>query len=181
MKKSIIGLAVSALFVMGAAQASTNPDDVSATLTISGTVAPKPSVCVVNLGQPTVAMNSDISTMPLQGTPTAHPTDSVDLTIGGDDECADLVSQGKMAYTFHGDADSSMGSVLANTATGEGAAKGIGIALYDNEGKPLLINTDAMTATTAAAHLGLGMVKLAGQESGTGSVQGSLTIQIERL
>lgn len=181
MKKSILGLAVSALFVMGAAQASTNPDDISANLTISGTVAPTPSVCTVNLGQPSIALNADISAIPLQGAPSALPSETVDLTITGDDQCADLVSQGKMAYTFHGDADHSMGSVLANTATGEGAAQGIGIALYGNEGQPLVINADTMMATTGAAHLGLGMVKLAGTEATAGSVQGSLTIQIERL
>ncbi|MDI3360358.1 fimbrial protein [Lelliottia sp. V89_10] len=181
MKKSILGLAVSALFVMGAAQASANPEDISATLIVSGTVAPAPSICTVNLGQPSIELNADISTIPLQGAPSALPAETVDLTITGDEQCADLVSQGKMAYTFHGDADHSMGSVLANTATGEGAAQGIGIALYGNEGQPLLINADTMTATQGAVHLGLGMVKLAGAEASAGSVKGSLTIQIERL
>lgn len=180
MKKSILGLAVSALFVMGAAQASTNPDDVSATLTIAGTVTPTVSPCTVNLGQSSVDLSADISTLAVQGSSTT-PTATVDLTVTGDAQCADLVSQGKVAYKFLGTADSSMGSILANSATGEGAAKGIGIALYDNAGQNLLINKDTMTATTGASHLGLAMVRLAGQEAAVGAVQGSLTIQIERL
>lgn len=180
MKKSILGLAVSALFVMGAAQASTNPDDISATLSVSGTVTPTLSPCTVNLGQPSVDLSADIATLAYQGTSTT-PTATVDLSITGDEQCADLVSQGKVAYKFLGTADTSMGSVLANSATGEGAAQGIGIALFDDAGQNLLINHDTMTATTGASHLGLAMVKLAGAEASAGSVQGSLTIQIERL
>ncbi|MDK9361888.1 fimbrial protein [Lelliottia wanjuensis] len=180
MKKSILGLAVSALFVMGAAQASTNPDDISATLTVSGTVTPSLSPCTVNLGQSSINLHADISTLVTQGT-TTTPMNTVDLTVTGDEQCADLVSQGKIAYKFLGTADSAMGSVLANTATGEGAASGIGIALYDNAGQNLLINKDTMTATPGVSHLGLGMVKLASQTATAGSVQGSLTIQIERL
>ena len=85
MKKSILGLAVSALFVMGAAQASTNPDDVSATLTVSGTVTPSLSPCTVNLGQSSINLHADISTLVTQGT-TTTPMNTVDLTVTGDEQ-----------------------------------------------------------------------------------------------
>lgn len=179
MKKSILGLAVSALFVMGAAQATTNPDDVSATLAVTGTVTPALSPCTVNLGQSSVSLSADVSKLVAQGV-TTTPVNSVDLSITGDAQCADLVSQGKMAYKFLGTADSALGTSLANAATGENAASGIGIALY-NAGEVLKINQDTMAATSAASHLGLGLVKLDGVEATAGSVQGSLTIQIERL
>ncbi|EBY8275685.1 type 1 fimbrial protein [Salmonella enterica subsp. enterica serovar Braenderup] len=103
------------------------------------------------------------------------------MTISGDEQCNDLVSQGKMAYKFIGTADNALGTSLTNTLTGESAANGIGIALYNTDGQILSINKDTVTATTTPTHLGLGLVKLDGQEATAGSVQGSLTIQIERL
>ncbi|HCL6627261.1 TPA: fimbrial protein [Citrobacter amalonaticus] len=180
MNKTILGLAVSALFVMGAAQAETNPNDVSATLTVSGTVTASQSVCTVSLGQSSIALSADVSKLVAQGV-TTTPVDTVDLSITGDDQCADLVSQGKMAYKFLGTADAAAGTSLANTAAGDGAASGIGIALYRPAGQVVNINSDTLPATTTATHLGLGLVKLDGMEATAGSVQGALTIQIERL
>ncbi|EMN3919237.1 fimbrial protein [Citrobacter farmeri] len=180
MNKTILGLAVSALFVMGAAQAETNPNDVSATLTVSGTVTASQSVCTVSLEKSSIALSADVSNLVAQGV-TNTAVDTVDLSITGDDQCADLVSQGKMAYKFLGTADAAAGTSLANTAAGEGAANGIGIALYDTLGQVLSINKDTMAASSTASHLGLGLVKLDGVEATAGSVQGALTIQIERL
>lgn len=180
MKKSILGLAVSAMFVMGVAHAEVNPNDVSATLTVSGSVTANQSACTVNLNKSSIALSAEVSKLVAQGA-TATPVDAVDLSITGDTQCSDLVAAGKMAYKFLGTADSAMGTSLANTVTGENAANGIGIALYDNAGKVVSINKDTITATSTASHLGLGLVKLEGVEATAGSVQGALTIQIERL
>lgn len=180
MKKSILGLAVSALFVMGAAQAETNPNDVSATLVVSGSVTASQSVCTVNLGQAAIALNADVSELVAQGV-TTTPVNKVDMTITGDDQCKALVSEGKMAYKFLGSADNAMGTSLANTRTGGDAASGIGIALYNTDGEILSINKDTLPASETPTHLGLGLVKLDGQEATAGSVQSALTIQIERL
>ncbi|HFK4760017.1 TPA: fimbrial protein [Citrobacter farmeri] len=180
MKKSILGLAISAFFVVGAAQAETNPNDVSATLSVSGSVTASLSPCTVNLNQTSISLSADIKELVAQGA-TATPVNQVDMTISGDEQCNDLVSQGKMAYKFIGTADNALGTSLTNTLTGESAANGIGIALYNTDGQILSINKDTVTATTTPTHLGLGLVKLDGQEATAGSVQGSLTIQIERL
>lgn len=180
MKKSLLGLAVSALFVVGAVHAETNPNDVSATLTVSGSVTASQSICTVNLGQSSIALSADVTSLVSQGASTT-PVNTVDMTIDGDDQCKTLVSEGKMAYKFLGTADNAMGTSLANTVAGDGSAAGIGIALYDNAGQVLSINKDTIAATSTASHLGLGLVKLDGQEATAGSVQGSLTIQIERL
>lgn len=180
MKKSILGLAVSAMFMMGAAQAETNTNDVSATLTVSGSVTTAQS-CAVNLSKNSINLNSDVESLPTQGSQ-AQAVDTVDLSIAGDDLCASLVSEGKMAYQFLGTADNANGTSLANNASSsEGGAGGIGIALYDAAGKELSINKDTVIATPTAYHLGLAMVKLEGQEATAGAVQSSLTIQIERL
>ena len=180
MKMSILGLAVSTLFVVGGAQAGTNSSDVSATLTVSGTVTASQSACSITLGQTSIALNADVSNLVIQGASTT-PANSVDMVIDGDDQCKTLASEGKMAFKFLGVADNAQGSSLANTVDGDAAAKGIGIALYDNEGTVLHINRDTMAASSTATHLGLGLVKLDGQEAIAGSVQGALVIQIERL
>lgn len=180
MKKSLLGLAVSALFVVGAVHAETNPNDVSATLTVSGSVTASQSACTVNLNKSSIALSAEVSKLVAQGV-AATPVDAVDLSITGDTQCSDLVAAGKMAYKFIGTADNALGTSLTNTATGDTAASGIGIALYDNAGKVVSINKDTIAATTTASHLGLGLVKLDGVEATAGSVQGSLTIQIERL
>lgn len=180
MKKSILGLAVSALFVVGAAQAETNPNDVSATLIVSGTVTANQSACTVNLGQTSISLAADVSALVLQGTSTV-PVNTVDMVINGDEQCKALVSQGKMSYKFIGTADNAMGTSLANSVVGEGTATGIGVALYTPDGQILSINKDTMAASETPTHLGLGLVKLDGQEATAGTVQAALTIQIERL
>ncbi|AKE60652.1 fimbrial protein [Citrobacter farmeri] len=180
MKKSILGLAVSALFVVGAAQAEINPNDVGATLIVSGAVTANQSACTVNLGQPSIALEADVSDLVLQGATTV-PTHTVDMIINGDDQCKALISQGHMAYKFIGTADNAQGTSLANSLVGGNSASGIGVALYNTDGQILSINKDKLAASATPTHLGLGLVKLDGLEATAGSVQAALTIQIERL
>lgn len=180
MKKTILGLAVSAMFVMGAAQAEVNPNDVSAELTVYGTVTPEVSACTVNLSQASINLNAEVASIPAQGT-NKLLTDFVELNVTGSGDCSTLVSQGKMAYKFLGTADSADGTSLANVNVADGAATGVGIALYKETGEVLTINNDTLLATDTATKLGLGLVKLNGQQAVAGAVQGALTIQIERL
>ncbi|WP_426446865.1 fimbrial protein [Siccibacter colletis] len=180
MKKTVLGLAVSALFMVGAAQAEVNPNDVSATLSVTGTVTANESACVVDLSDATVALSEDISTMAQAGqAPTNYK--EVRITTKGDTNCQAMMSQGKLAYKFLGTADSVDGSTLANSASAQSAAKGVGIGLYSVEGKSLKINEDIVPATTNGYNLRLSLVKLTGQEASAGDVQGALTVQIERL
>ncbi|MBN6044523.1 fimbrial protein [Citrobacter sp. ku-bf4] len=182
MKKSLLGLAVSAMFVMGAAQAQ----DVSATLSVTGTVTNNDTGCAINLTQSSVKVNGDITSMAVQGAD-ALPTSLVQLSVTGasasaNDVCDSLADEGKLAYRFLGTVDTADGNVLANTNTGEGAATGVGIALYNLGGKVVPVNSGTLPVekgTTTA--LGLGLVKLTGQTPVQGSVQGSLTIQLDRL
>ncbi|ELY2857076.1 fimbrial protein [Cronobacter dublinensis] len=179
MKKTILGLAVSALFMVGAAQAETNPNDVSATLSVTGSVTANDSVCSVDLSDTSVNLNEDISTMVESGQK-LNNSKTVVMNIKGDDNCKLSLEQGKLAYKFLGTADSVDGNALANTASGDVAAKGVGVGLYNDSDEVIKVN-DTVTATTTGYSLKLGLVKLAGQTASVGSVQSALTIQIERL
>ncbi|MEE9682558.1 fimbrial protein [Lelliottia amnigena] len=184
MKKSILGLAVSTLFIVGAAQASVNPNDVSATLSVTGSVTHIVS-CSVNISSPTVDLSADADQMVNQGDAGSTNVKTVSLRLTGSEECSDMAGQGKISYSFLGTKDSSAGTSLANSMTGANAAEGVGIALYNtaNDNSIIALNQDTMLASAdpAGIDLGLGLVKLNGQTVKAGSVQGSVTIQIERL
>lgn len=185
MNKSLLGLAISTLFMVGAAHADVNPNDVSATLTVSGSVTHEFS-CSVKLGASVVNLQADIDKLATASQTARNGIQGVDISLAGDDECNTMAEQGKISYSFLGTADSATGTTLANTNVGADAAKGVGIAIYaGGTGTPLVINQDTMIALPASAsssnHLGLDLVKLDGQEATAGTVQGALTIQINRL
>lgn len=179
MKKSILAAAVSALFMVGAAHAEVNPNDTSATLSVTGSVTQEYS-CAVNLSQSTITLNSDINDLVTQGTSTANGS-TVVISLTGSDECVNLANNGKIAYKMSGKADNADGNVLANTST-ENAATGVGIGLYDYQGNVVPVNGEPLLARKSdSTPLSLSLVKLNGQEAVAGSVQGSLTIEVERL
>ncbi|MNY44283.1 hypothetical protein D3C86_1792970 [compost metagenome] len=71
---------------------------------------------------------------------------------------------------------------MANTDTGETAAKGVGIELFDsarNLNAPLNINSQIIPNIPDSLYLQ--MVKLDGQTPVVGTVNGALTIDIVRL
>lgn len=186
MKKSILGLAVSALLMVGAAHAGTNPNDVSATLSISGTVVPNDQqICTVVADQSSISLSSEVKNMPAQGS--SATTGSVPLhlslmnSVGAD--CLNDAAAGKIAYKFVGTADDADGSVIANTNTAEDAAKGVGVGVFDATMAPLKVNQDTILAngTPTGNIVLLQMVKLNGQEVVAGNLQSSLTIDIEHL
>lgn len=185
MNKSFLGLAISTLFMVGAAHADVNPNDVSATLAVSGSVTHEFS-CSVKLGASVVNLQADIDKLATPSQTARNGIQTVEITLDGDQECTTMAEQGKIAYSFLGTADNATGTTLANTNVGADAAKGVGIALYNvATGNPLFINQDTMVAIASNAatanRVGLDLVKLDGQEATAGSVQGALTIQINRL
>lgn len=180
MKKSILAAAVSALFMVGAAHAETGTGDVSAQLSVTGSVTNE-NICAVNLSNSTVTLDSDIATLGQQGVNNPPNMEIVDITLSGDSQCSDLIAQQKIAYQFIGNADSGEGTVLANTVESDAGAKGVGVGLYTKEGQIIAVNHGTLLATLETTQLGLGLVKLNGQQATAGSVQSAVTIQIERL
>lgn len=183
MKKSILGLVVSSMFVMGAAHAEVNPNDVSATLTVNGTVTPAPeAICHVELTKSYVSLNSEIDTLASQGANINTPQEVIGVQLAGNGtQCTAMSMEGKIAYKLNGTADGAEGSVLANSLTGQSAAQGVGIGLYNTAGDVVNVNNSIMADSSGVTLLGLNLVKLNGQEAVAGGVQGTLTIQVERL
>ncbi len=183
MKKSFLGLAISTLVMVGAAQAEVSPNDVSATLTVTGSVTHQ-YACMVNLSKPTVNVSDNVDSLTAQGANglSNASIQTVEISLSGDQECSDNAREQKIAYKFLGIADSGDGTSLANNAGVDGAT-GVGIALYDLEGNIVKVNQDTMLAKpdSNVSQLLLGVVKLNNQTAKAGSINGSLTVQIERL
>ncbi|MGV7091552.1 fimbrial protein [Siccibacter turicensis] len=181
MKKSILGLAVSALFVVGAAHADANPNDVPATLNVTGTVvADIADACSVTTDKQSVALSSDVNNLINQGDDATSIT-TVQLNITGAD-CASKIESGAMAYKFTGATDSADGTVLANTDVSATGAKGVGVGIFTPDNKLVKVNsTDHVIASTSGNTIGLQMVKLNGATAEAGNVTSSVTIEIERL
>ncbi|EOI3468521.1 fimbrial protein [Cronobacter turicensis] len=183
MKKSILGLAVSALFMVGAAQAETNPNDVSATLSITGTVvADATDACTVVPDNTTISLSSqDVNDLVGQGE-NAATMSLVKLNITGPVDCANKVATGGMAFKFTGATDDAEGTVLANQDTGTQGAKGVGVGIFTENRTPVRVNSvDSLLAYTEGTTIGLSLVKLAGQTAQAGNVTSSVTIEIVRL
>lgn len=183
MKKSLIALNAMALLMSSLIQAGAVAEDAAATLNISGTVG-KGSLgsCTAVLDKTAVTLTGNISSMANQNDPLNDDGQAVKITFTGSDECYFAAMENKLAYKFIGTADNAEGTVLANSDASYEGAQGIGIGVYDLRKKTLLkINQDSLPAAVGGSMLGLNLVKLTGQEVKGGHVQGSLTVQVERL
>ncbi|MDK1184074.1 fimbrial protein [Cronobacter turicensis] len=179
MKKIICALALSTIPVMGFAQTAGN--DIPATLYISGNVTDASAGCTIEFTEPTVDIGSrEISTLPAQGT---H-------VVGGQLKPVNASLIGKCTkdgqltpnISFTGVVDSAAGNSLVNTATGEGAATGIGVSIYSDAGYVITPNGPAVKSnSTDHMMFYVGIVKLNGSTPTAGQVQSSLTMQIETL
>ncbi|EPN9528785.1 fimbrial protein [Cronobacter malonaticus] len=182
MKLSLSGLMISTLFMATIAQAEINPADVSATLTITGTAtADAEALCTLATGVSSVYLRGDVSNLINQGD-NANNMYFVPLHIEGNTQCNALIEQGRLSYRFLGTADNGQGNALANASSGENAAAGVAIGLFDNKGKPVSLNSTGFTATQNAGQgIGFQVVKLKDQTATAGKIHGVLTINIERL
>lgn len=181
MNKHILGLAVSALLVVATAQAE--DIDTPATIEIAGNVTGTPDTsasCTVNISKSLVNLSVDVTNLRDQGVKTT-PDEGVMLSVTGDQGCNNLLMDSRIAYKFVGTADEATGKVLANTDTSEGAAQGVGVGVYDQEGNVVNVNADYFRANLYNTVVGLGLVKLSGQTPTQGTVKSALTVEILRL
>ncbi|EKK5270742.1 fimbrial protein [Cronobacter dublinensis] len=178
MKKALLGFALSAFLINGAAYAETS-NDTSATIAINGFLQQSTSSCVVKLSESSVSILDETDKLIKQGE-NATAEKLIHVSIMGEDECAQLVADGKIAYKFKGTADDADGTVLANALTDSTAASGVGIGIFDEDHKPITVNTGTLLAK-ADTIFGLQLVALNGKEVAYGNVNSMLTVQIERL
>ncbi|MND81480.1 hypothetical protein D3C80_732790 [compost metagenome] len=78
-------------------------------------------------------------------------------------------------------ADDAEGTTLANSDTSAGAAKGIGIGLFDASYAPITINSNQINTNTGNGQILLQAVRLNTQVPVEGTLNGSLTLNIIRL
>lgn len=179
MNKSIIGLVVSTLFMV----ANVHAEDTSAVVSIAGSVTGSADItasCTVNVSKTLINLTTDVTNLREQGV-ADRPSETIQLTMSGDQGCEDLILAGRIAYKFTGVADEATGKVLANMDTSEEAAQGVGVGLYDFSGNAVDLDDNTYNATLYAATLGFNLVKLTGQTPTQGNVKSALTIEVERL
>ncbi|MDT3667275.1 fimbrial protein [Cronobacter dublinensis] len=178
MKKALLGLAMSALFINGMAYAEIS-NDTSATISITGTLEQASASCTVMLSESSVSILDNTDTLIKQGENATNPK-LIHASVQGTDECAQLVADGKIAYKFKGTADDADGTALANALTDGTAATGVGIGIFDENNNPVEVNTGTILAK-ADTTFGLQMVELNGRNGVAGNINATVTVQIERL
>lgn len=182
MKSNIIALAISSLFIMGTACA----EDTPATLSVTANVTQKTTACQVNLDKSSLELTGEANKLIAQGEKATSITPFVMTVIGVDNNftCGKKLLDGEIAVRFVGTYDNADGNTLANKATGETAASGIGIGLFNTKNEPVDITQPYKLPSGTNAptvYLGMQLVKLNGQEPKEGAVSSDMTIQIERL
>lgn len=171
MKKTLLGLAMATLFMAGAVQA----EDHSATIDISGSVTGDKTECTV-YADSTVVLNGKADELLSQDMSATAPTE-LNYSIGENSgQCI-----GKIALQLHGTADDVHGNVLANTETGEIAAKGVGIGVFNADNSVLNINDNQIVPYSNVGQIKLQLVKLSNATVVEGAVHASLTMDIVRL
>lgn len=179
MKKNVLGLMISGLFVVSAGLAHAESSDVAATLTISGTVKNTEFSCIVNMSESSVSIMETPDALIKQGDNATSPKE-IHLSVDGDERCDALVTEGKIAYKVLGIADNADGTALANDLVDETAAKGVGIGIFDADKKPVSVNTGLLNAHEDTV-FGLQMVQLTNQQAVAGNINATASVQIERL
>ncbi|ABP58769.1 fimbrial protein [Enterobacter sp. 638] len=173
MKKTFMALTLASLFMAGAAQAQ----DHSATVTVHGSIVGDHTECTVTTSQSTVTLSGQLADLPIQGQNATTPA-VLDYGISGSEGGSCV---GKVAIVLNGVADDADGTTLINSNPTAGAAKGIGIGLFDANYKPITINSNQLKVDSEIGQIYLQAVRLNGQVPVEGTVDGSLTLNIIRL
>ena len=173
MKKTFMALTLASLFMAGAVQA----EDHSATVTVHGSIVGDHTECTVLTSQSTVTLSGKLADLPIQGENATAPA-LLGYSISGSEGGSCI---GKVALVLNGVADDADGTTLANSDTSAGAAKGIGIGLFDASYAPITINSNQINTDTGNGQIVLQAVRLNGQTPVEGTVNGSLTLNIIRL
>ncbi|EOC1690532.1 fimbrial protein [Cronobacter turicensis] len=183
---------IGGLLVAGAAQAETTPQDVSATLSISGVVLSSDKGCRVSLSKENLAFNMNAGEVIYQGHNATQPQ-TVTVSIQDNDIngnfCSKAVEAGQIAVKFVGKADDADGTALANQySTAEDAAKGVGFGFFNENNAPIAINSGSLPVSnigpvtnTPSVTFGVQPVRLTNTEITAGMIAGSVTVEIERL
>lgn len=191
MKKLALALALSTIFMAGAASA--DQQDNSHGMTIYGRLETAKSGCTVLMSKYVINLSHNDKYLPEQGAilGNSEADDHIYIQLGGEN-CDANENYSKIGLKFLGTADNTLGTTLANTDNASDAATGIGVQLSNIKSELMVPNvtvanfpgstvTNNPTDKTASFPLYFTLVKLQGQEATPGNVQTNLTVQIERL
>lgn len=187
MKKISRIAAVAALFATASAWAVNTSQDTSAVLTITGSVTQQNSACAVSLTKSSITLSSDVSNIVTQGEDATFiepvAVSITDESGNWSQPCQQAIDQNQLAIRFTGTADNSEGSVLANMASTDGAASGVGVGIFSQAKQPISVNTGVMKLMDSnnGGIFGLQLVKLKNQTVTTGKVSSVVTVEIVRL
>ncbi|WP_110877156.1 fimbrial protein [Franconibacter helveticus] len=182
MKKRVLAIALCGLFIANAAQAV----DVTRSLTIVGKVTKKlrsaNADCSVELEHSQLDLGRHyLPSLPLQSVtvPKSNILYPNSARLVG--SCTNA-SGGAMAIKFMGTADSNFGNAFVNASTSNTAAKGVGVRVYSTNRTIIKPNVDTVPALNQKYPFYVAMIQLRGAAAPTaGSVQTSITVQVERL
>lgn len=183
MKKSILGVTLSALFAVCAAHAEPADTVMSSTdITVDGAISAGDGSCSIAMSKNAVNLIADKTHMiPQDQYKANYFGDTLSVSMSGDDICNQRIQEGKIAVRFTGPADDVEGTVFANTATGENAAKGVGVGVFYQTGGRMTINQGAIPVTMKPLVVGMQVVNLNGEDVVEGSVQAAITVEVVRL
>ncbi|EOG5435340.1 fimbrial protein [Cronobacter sakazakii] len=183
MRKTLLCATLSALFLMNVAHAEPEDNVLSSTkITVDGAISDGQGSCAVAMSKDTINLIADESNIIPQSKTRANTfSGTLSVSLSGDEICNERIQQGKIAVRFTGPADDVEGSVFANTATGEDAAKGVGIGVFYSNFQRMAINQGAIPMSTKPLDLGLQVVGLTGQQFVKGTVQAAITVEVVRL
>ncbi|ALB68711.1 Fimbrial protein [Cronobacter dublinensis 1210] len=181
MKRLFIKSSLMAVLLSTLSGTSVLAADTPATLHITGQINAPAGQCKLYLSENTISLDADLALMDTQETQTAANPHRIHLRVDGDADCEKAKNDGKIEFRFYSDADTSRGNAIRNTAEGEGAAQGVAIGLYDNNDTLMTVNQSTLPATEPPQTIGLQIVKLMDGTPGAGAVQGTLTIEMNKI
>ncbi|EPN9528784.1 fimbrial protein [Cronobacter malonaticus] len=183
MRKSVLCAIIPAFFMMSAAHAEPADNVMSSSdITVDGAITSGSGSCTVVMSKGAVSLLADKSSIvPQSKMKTDYFNGTLSVTLSGDDICNQRIQEGKIAVRFTGPADDVEGSVFANTATGENAARGVGVGLFLSNRGRVTINQGAIPVGTKPLALSPQVVGLTGQEVVEGNVQAVITVEVVRL
>ncbi|EPE7490970.1 fimbrial protein [Cronobacter universalis] len=183
MRKPILCAMISALFAMSVAHAEPVDNVMSSSdITVDGAITSGNGACTVSMNKSSISLLADKSTIvPQSQMKSDRFNGSLSVSLTGDEICNQRIQEGKIAVRFMGPADDVEGSVFANTANGENAAKGVGVGLFLSNRARITINQGAIPVSMKPLDLSAQVVGLTGQDIVEGNVQAMITVEVVRL
>ncbi|WP_312317388.1 fimbrial protein [Atlantibacter hermannii] len=179
--KKIAGMLILSSLCLSQVWAQANDNDSAAQVHIFGTLKTgNETSCAVGVSQSAINFTNTVDDLADQNKVNSGGI-MLMLTVSNTDYCRYQVENNHILFKFTGEKDNASGTVLANSSTSEGAAKGVGVATYSNAGVPVSINTGTLPAVLPFTKFKLAMVKLNAQDVVPGDYQGTMTIEIQRL